>query len=126
MLHFGLIPEFVGRLPVVATLEELTEDDFIRILTTPKNALVCQYQTYFAFEKVQLQFTDGALRAIVQAALRRMTGARGLRSIMEELLLDTMYDLPSRTDVRECTVTEADVRAVTERQQPVLLYKQAS
>ena len=122
LLHFGLIPEFVGRLPVVATLEELTEDDFIRILTTPKNALVRQYQTYFAFEKVQLQFTEGALRAIAQAALRRMTGARGLRSIMEEILLDTMYDLPSRTDVRECTVTEDDVQAVTERQQAVLFY----
>src|SRR5262245_30356230 len=126
LLHFGLIPEFVGRLPVVATLEELTEDDFIRILTAPKNALVRQYQTYFAFEHVQLQFTDGALRAIAQAALRRTTGARGLRAILEELLLDTMYDLPSRTDVRACMVTEEDVRVVTERQQPVLLYKQAS
>ena len=126
LLQFGLIPEFVGRLPIVATLEELTEDECMRILTTPKNALVRQYQTYFAFEQVQLQFTDGALRAIAKAALRRMTGARGLRSIMEEILLDTMYDLPSRTDVRECTVTEDDVHAVTERQQAVLLYKQAS
>jgi ATP-dependent Clp protease ATP-binding subunit ClpX len=87
---------------------------------------VHQYQQYFAFEKVTLTLTDGALRAIAQAALRRKTGARGLRSIMEELLLDTMYDLPSRTDVRECTVTEDDVKAVTERQQAVLLYKQAS
>src|SRR6266705_700573 len=126
LLQFGLIPELVGRLPIVATLEELTEDDFIRILTTPKNALVRQYQQYFAFEKVTLTVTDGALRAIAQAALRRKTGARGLRAIMEELLLDTMYDLPSRTDVRACTVTEDDVHAVTERQQPVLLYKQAS
>ena len=126
LLQFGLIPELVGRLPIVATLEELTEDDFIRILTTPKNALVRQYQQYFAFEKVTLTVTDGALRTIAQAALRRKTGARGLRSIMEELLLDTMYDLPSRTDVRECTVTEDDVQAVTERQQAVLLYKQAS
>jgi ATP-dependent Clp protease ATP-binding subunit ClpX len=126
LLQFGLIPEFVGRLPIVATLEELTEDDFMRILTTPKNALVRQYQTYFAFENVQLQFTDGALRAIAQAALRRTTGARGLRSILEEILLDTMYDLPSRTDVQECTVTEDDVHAVTERQQAVLLYKHAS
>jgi len=126
LLQFGLIPEFVGRLPIVATLEALTEDDCMRILTTPKNALVRQYQTYFAFENVQLQFTDGALRAIAQAALRRTTGARGLRSILEEILLDTMYDLPSRTDVQECTVTEDDVHAVTERQQAVLLYKQAS
>src|SRR5215831_6687934 len=126
LLHFGLIPEFVGRLPIVATLEELTEDDFMRILTTPKNALVRQYQTYFAFENVQLQFTESALRAIAQAALRRTTGARGLRAILEEILLDTMYDLPSRTDVRACMVTEEDVLGVTERQQPVLLYKQAS
>jgi ATP-dependent Clp protease ATP-binding subunit ClpX len=126
LLHFGLIPEFVGRLPIVATLEELTEDDFIRILTTPKNALVRQYQQYFAVENVTLTVTDGALRAIAQAALRRKTGARGLRTILEEILLDTMYDLPSRTDVRACTVTEDDVKAVTERQQAVLLYKQAS
>jgi ATP-dependent Clp protease ATP-binding subunit ClpX len=123
LLKFGLIPEFVGRLPIVATLEELTEDDFMRILTTPKNALVRQYQKYFDFEKVKLKFTDGALRAIAQEALRRNTGARGLRSIMEEIMLDTMYELPSRTDVQECTVTE---EAVTRRQQPALLYKQAS
>jgi len=126
LLHFGLIPELVGRLPIVATLEELTEDDCIRILTTPKNALVRQYQHYFALENVTLTVTDGALRAIAQAAWRRKTGARGLRAILEELLLDTMYDIPSRTDVRACTVTEDDVHAVTERQQAVLLYKQAS
>jgi len=123
LLKFGLIPEFVGRLPIVATLEELTEDDFLRILTTPKNALVRQYQKYFDFEKVKLKFTDGALRAIAQEALQRNTGARGLRSIMEEIMLDTMYELPSRDDVQECTVTE---EAVTRRQQPALLYKQAS
>lgn len=123
LLKFGLIPEFVGRLPIVATLEELTEDDFMRILTTPKNALVRQYQKYFDFEKVKLKFTDGALRAIAQEALHRNTGARGLRSIMEEIMLDTMYELPSRDDVQECTVTE---EAVTRRQQPALLYKQAS
>jgi len=123
LLKFGLIPEFVGRLPIVATLEELTEDDFLRILTTPKNALVRQYQKYFDFEKVKLKFTDGALRAIAQEALRRNTGARGLRSIMEEIMLDTMYELPSRNDVQECTVTE---EAVTRRQQPALRYKQAS
>src|SRR5499427_662023 len=123
LLKFGLIPEFIGRLPIVATLEELTEEDFVRILTTPKNALVRQYQKYFDFEKVKLKFTDGALRAIAQAALRRNTGARGLRSIMEEIMLDTMYDLPSCTDVQECMVTE---EAVARRQQPALLYKQAS
>ena len=123
LLKNGLIPEFVGRLPIVATLEELTEDDFVRILTTPKNALVRQYQKYFDFEKVVLKFTDDALRAIAQEALRRKTGARGLRSILEEVMLDTMYELPSRTDIQECTITR-DV--VTERQQPALYFKQAS
>jgi len=123
LLKFGLIPEFIGRLPIVATLEELTEEDFVRILTAPKNALVRQYQKYFDFEKVKLKFTDEALRAIAQEALHRKTGARGLRSIMEEVMLDTMYELPSRNDVQECMVTE---EAVARRQQPALLYKQAS
>ena len=123
LLKNGLIPEFVGRLPIVATLEELTEDDFVRILTTPKNALVRQYQKYFDFEKVALKFTDDALQAIAQEALRRKTGARGLRSILEEVMLDTMYELPSRNDIQECTITR-DV--VTERQQPALYFKQAS
>jgi len=107
----------------VATLDELTEEDFVRILTAPKNALVRQYQKYFDFEKVKLKFTDEALRAIAQEALRRKTGARGLRSIMEEIMLDTMYELPSRNDVQECMVNE---EAVARRQQPALLYKQAS
>ena len=123
LLKNGLIPEFVGRLPIVATLEELTEDDFVRILTTPKNALVRQYQKYFDFEKVALKFTDDALQAIAQEALRRKTGARGLRSILEEVMLDTMYELPSRNDIQECMITR-DV--VTERQQPALYFKQAS
>jgi ATP-dependent Clp protease ATP-binding subunit ClpX len=123
LLKYGLIPEFIGRLPVVATLDDLAEDDFVRILTTPKNALVRQYQKYFDFEKVKLKFTDGALRAIAREALRRKTGARGLRSILEEVMLETMYELPSRNDIRECMVTE-DV--VTKRQQPALLYRQAS
>ena len=123
LLKNGLIPEFVGRLPIVATLEELTEDDFVCILTTPKNALVRQYQKYFDFEKVALTFTDDALRAIAQEALRRKTGARGLRSILEEVMLDTMYELPSRHDIQECTITH-DV--VTKRQQPALFFKQAS
>ena len=107
----------------MATLDDLTEDDFVRILTAPKNALVRQYQKYFDFEKVKLKFTDEALWAIAREALRRKTGARGLRSILEEVMLETMYELPSRNDIRECTVTE-DV--VTKRQQPALLYKQAS
>ena len=123
LLKNGLIPEFVGRLPIVATLEELTEDDFVRILTTPKNALVRQYQKYFDFEKVVLKFTDDALQAIAQEALRRKTGARGLRSILEEVMLDTMYELPSREDIQECTITH---EVVTKRQQPALYFKQAS
>jgi ATP-dependent Clp protease ATP-binding subunit ClpX len=123
LLKNGLIPEFVGRLPIVATLEELTEDDFVRILTTPKNALVRQYQKYFDFEKVMLRFTDDALQAIAQEALHRKTGARGLRSILEEVMLDTMYELPSRNDIQECTITG---EVVTKRQQPALFFKQAS
>jgi len=123
LLKNGLIPEFVGRLPIVATLEELTEDDFVRILTTPRNALVRQYQKYFDFEKVALKFTDDALQAIAREALRRKTGARGLRSILEEVMLDTMYELPSRKDIQECTIT-GDV--VTKRQRPELFFKQAS
>jgi ATP-dependent Clp protease ATP-binding subunit ClpX len=123
LLKFGLIPEFIGRLPVVATLDELTEADFMRILTEPKNALVKQYQKYFEFEKVKLHFTDGALRAVAQEAMRRKTGARGLRSILEEVMLDTMYELPSRNDVQECLITE---EVVAKRQEPALHYKQAS
>ncbi len=123
LLRFGLIPEFVGRLPVVATLDELTEEDFIRILSVPKNALVRQYQKYFEFEKVKLMFTPEALQAIAQEAVRRRIGARGLRSILEEIMLDTMYELPSQNDVQACLITE---EVVTKRQQPALHYKQAS
>ena len=123
LLKFGLIPEFIGRLPIVATLDELTQDDLIRILTVPKNALVRQYQKYFEFENVKLNFTDDALSAIAKEALHRKTGARGLRSILEEVMLDTMYELPSRNDVQECAITE---EVVAKRQQPALLYKQAS
>jgi ATP-dependent Clp protease ATP-binding subunit ClpX len=105
-LHkFGLIPEFVGRVPVVAHVEELTEADLVRILTEPKNALIKQYQRLFALEGVDLRFTDDALDAVATEAIKHGTGARGLRSIMEGILLDAMYDLPSRTDVREAVVT---------------------
>jgi ATP-dependent Clp protease ATP-binding subunit ClpX len=109
-LHkFGLIPEFVGRLPVVAHVEELTEDDFVRILTEPKNALVKQYQRLFGFEGVELTFKEDALRAIARLAIERGTGARGLRSILEALLLDTMYELPSRDDVERVVITAETV-----------------
>jgi ATP-dependent Clp protease ATP-binding subunit ClpX len=110
-LHtFGMIPEFIGRVPVVAHVEELTEDDLVRILTEPKNALVRQYQRLFSMEDVRLVFTETALRAVAEQALTHGTGARGLRSIMERLLLDLMYDLPGRADVSEVVITEAVVR----------------
>jgi ATP-dependent Clp protease ATP-binding subunit ClpX len=113
LTKFGLIPEFVGRIPVVAHVEELSEDDLVRILTEPKNALVKQYQRLFTLEGVELRFTDEALRAISTKAIKHGTGARGLRSIMESLLLDSMYDLPGRTDVREVVVTETSVNEGT-------------
>lgn len=106
-LHkFGMIPEFVGRLPVVTNVEELSEEDLVHILTEPKNALVKQYQRLFELEDVELQFTDAALSAIAVQAIERATGARGLRSIMESLLLDTMYELPSVDDIEKVVVTE--------------------
>ena len=108
--RFGMIPEFVGRLPVVTHVEELSEDDLVHILTQPKNALVKQYQRLFSLEDVKLDFTDGALRAIAELAIKHGTGARGLRSIMEGLLLELMYELPGETDITEVVVTEAVVR----------------
>ena len=104
LLKFGLIPEFVGRLPVIATLEDLDEGALIEILTQPKNALVKQYQRLFEMEDVRLEFRDDALKAIAQKAIERKTGARGLRSIMESILLDPMYDLPSAEDVEEIII----------------------
>ncbi|HEX9092839.1 MAG TPA: ATP-dependent Clp protease ATP-binding subunit ClpX, partial [Coriobacteriia bacterium] len=106
---YGMIPEFVGRVPVVAHVQELTEQDLVRILTEPKNALVKQYRRLFALEGVELRFPDDALAAIAAKAIKHGTGARGLRSIMESLLLDSMYDLPGRTDVAQVVVTEQSV-----------------
>jgi ATP-dependent Clp protease ATP-binding subunit ClpX len=106
LLHFGLIPEFVGRLPVVATLNELDDAALIDILTKPKNALIKQYQKLFEFEEVRLRFTDGALQAVARQALKRKSGARGLRSILESVMLDLMYEIPSRDDVDECVINE--------------------
>ncbi len=111
---FGMIPEFVGRLPVITHVEELSEDDLVHILTQPKNALVKQYQRLFTLEDVELEFTDGALRAIAEQATKHGTGARGLRSIMEGLLLDLMYELPSATDIEKVVITEQVVREGTE------------
>ena len=106
LLNYGLIPEFVGRLPVIATLDALDEKAFIRILREPRNALTKQYEKLFSFEKVKLRFTDSALAAIAKKGHAQKTGARGLRAIMEEVLLDLMYDLPSRKDISECVITE--------------------
>ena len=106
LIKFGMIPEFVGRLPVIATLNELTEDELVSILTEPKNALVKQYKKLFELEDVRLRFTDGALRAIAKEAIRRKSGARGLRSIMENIMLDIMYDLPSHPEIQECIINE--------------------
>ncbi|MFC6687772.1 ATP-dependent Clp protease ATP-binding subunit ClpX [Jhaorihella thermophila] len=110
LLKFGLIPEFVGRLPVIATLEDLDEDALVQILTKPKNALVKQYQRLFELEDVELVFTDDALKAIAQRAIERKTGARGLRSILEDILLDTMFDLPSLDSVTKVVVNEEAAR----------------
>ena len=119
LLRFGLIPEFVGRLPVIATLEDLDETALVQILTEPKNAFVKQYQRLFDMENVQLTFTDDSLRAVAKKAITRKTGARGLRSILEGILLDTMYELPTYQGVEE-VVVNGDV--VEGRTQPLLIY----
>jgi ATP-dependent Clp protease ATP-binding subunit ClpX len=122
LIKYGLIPEFVGRLPVLATLEQLDQVALVRILREPKNSLVRQYQAMFEFEDVQLQFTAGALELIAKEALARKVGARGLRIILEELMLDLMYDLPSDHDIKECLIDE-DV--VLRFSQPLAVYKKA-
>ncbi len=119
LLKFGLIPEFVGRLPVLATLEDLDEDALVTILTSPKNALVKQYQRLFELEDAELGFTDDALKAIAKKAIERKTGARGLRSILEDILLDTMFELPGMKNVTEVVVNE---EAVTSESQPLIIY----
>jgi ATP-dependent Clp protease ATP-binding subunit ClpX len=110
LLRFGLIPEFVGRLPVISTLEPLDQEALVRILTEPKNALVKQYQKLLEMDNVKLSFEEDALKAIANEAIKRKTGARGLRAIIESIMLDVMFDLPSRDDVTECVVTGETVR----------------
>ncbi|MEQ9259009.1 MAG: ATP-dependent Clp protease ATP-binding subunit ClpX [Roseovarius sp.] len=119
LLKFGLIPEFVGRLPVIATLEDLDEPALVTILTEPKNALVKQYQRLFELEDAKLSFTDDALKAIAKRAIARKTGARGLRSILEDILLDTMFELPGMENVEEVVVNE---EAVTSDAAPLMIY----
>jgi ATP-dependent Clp protease ATP-binding subunit ClpX len=124
LLDFGLIPEFIGRLPVVSAVHNLDQSDLVRILTEPKNALTKQYEKFFALDGVELVFADEALEAIAEKAMKRGTGARGLRSIIEEALMEVMFDLPSRRDVRKCVITRESIEKgisptlVTEAEQP--------
>jgi len=120
LIRFGLIPEFTGRISVITSLTELAEDDLMRILQEPKNALVKQYQKMFELENVELKFTNNALRALASKAIKLETGARGLRSVMESIMLDIMYTLPSKKDVSECVINTA---VVEEGKEPLILFK---
>ena len=121
LIKFGLIPEFVGRIPVITSLHELSEDDLVRILTEPRNALVKQYKKMFELDNVRLKFTKNSLKAIARKALERKTGARGLRNVMETIMLDIMYKIPSMKGVRECLINKAVVENSLE---PILFYEQ--
>ena len=123
LLKYGFIPEFVGRIPVVATLNELDEKALVRILKEPKNALIRQYQKLFDFDYVRLYFKDDALRAIAQKALELKMGARGLRSILEQIMLDLMFEIPSQSTIRECIVSE---EVILHNAEPIMLYEKAS
>ena len=123
LLKFGLIPEFIGRLPVIATLNELDENDMVRILNEPRDSIIKQYKKLFELENVKLKFTDGAVRAVAKLAKERKTGARGLRSILENTMLEIMYELPSRRDMRECVISE---EVVLNRENPILIFESAS
>ena len=120
LIKFGMIPEFSGRLPIVATLNELSCDDLARILIEPKNALTKQYEKLFELEKVKLRFPDETIAAISEVAIDRETGARGLRSILEEVMLNVMFEIPSRSDVRECIITPGVIR---KSEEPMLVYE---
>ncbi len=120
LLKFGLIPEFIGRLPVIATLQELSIDALVDILVSPRNALVKQYQKLFELENVTLKFTDGALKAVAKEAVRRKSGARGLRAILENIMLDIMYDIPSQRNIRECIISE---EVIQNSENPIILYE---
>jgi ATP-dependent Clp protease ATP-binding subunit ClpX len=122
LIKFGLIPELVGRLPVMATLDELNEDALVQILTEPKNALVKQYTALFAMEGAELELRPSALKAIARKALQRKTGARGLRSILEHALIDTMFDLPTADNVEKVVVDETTIE---DHQVPLRVYREA-
>ncbi|CCU80495.1 ATP-dependent Clp protease ATP-binding subunit ClpX [Halanaerobium saccharolyticum subsp. saccharolyticum DSM 6643] len=117
LLHYGLIPEFIGRMPVQVTLDQLEEEDMVRIMKEPRNALIKQYEKFFAMDDIELEFTDEALKAIATKALERDTGARGLRSVVENTVLDIMYDLPSRPEIRKCIITK---EVIEENADPIL------
>ncbi|MBL6688477.1 MAG: ATP-dependent Clp protease ATP-binding subunit ClpX, partial [Pseudomonadales bacterium] len=120
LVRYGLIPEFVGRLPVLATLDELDEDALVQILTEPKNAYTKQYAKLFEMEDVEIDFRDDALRAVARKAMDRKTGARGLRSILESVLLDVMYDIPSENDVVKVVVDE---NVILGNSEPMMIYE---
>ena len=120
LIRYGLIPEFVGRLPVFTTLEELDDASLVRILIEPKNALVKQYQKLLSFDNVRLKFTESALSSIAKKAVQRKSGARGLRAILEEIMLDVMYEIPSQKGIKECLITED---TVTKKEKPILIYE---
>jgi len=121
LLKYGLIPEFIGRLPIIATLGELTEDNLVEILKRPRNAIVKQYKRLFDLENVKLTFTEGALRGIAREAMKKKTGARGLRSIMERVMLDVMYEIPALTNVKECVLSE---EVIVNHDRPILIYEE--
>lgn len=118
LLKYGLIPEFVGRLPIIVTLDALDEDALIRILTEPRNALVKQYQKFFEMDNVLLEFTPDALKAIAKQAIDRKTGARGLRAILEDVMLDIMYEIPSRDDIAKCVITK---EVILKKEKPIIV-----
>ena len=120
LLTYGLIPEFVGRIPVVVSLQSLDKAALVRILTEPKNALAKQFEQFFAIDSVELVFTEDALEAVAEEALRHKTGARGLRTVLEDCLLDVMYEIPSRADVKKCVVDADSIRGV---RRPLLLNR---
>ncbi len=121
LLKYGFIPEFIGRLPIIATLEELTEDNLVEILKRPRNAIVKQYKKLFELEHVTLTFTEGAIRGIAREAMKKKTGARGLRSMMEKVMLDVMYEIPALSNVRECVVSE---EVIVSHERPILIYEE--
>ena len=123
LIKFGLIPEFIGRIPVIATLEELDEDALVRVLTEPKNALIKQYKKLLAMDGVELEFTEDAIREIAREAIARKTGARGLRAIVEEIMLDVMYEVPQAKGIKKVVI---DKDVVLKKKQPILIYEKAS